>query len=239
IVSTLNLIEIYPVRNSWTPVADFISSLPFCIAQTTDRILAVEMANYPNEVELPVSFRSWDYEWTPEIQPKHGLEANMQGKIAGFAREWQREEVESWQALIDNKRTFPPEQNGKYSDSQRWLFLQKNVLMFALMENRRLVNKWLDAGNEIKIERFKSYYIITLAVFLEYYVQGKVGKASDVGDFYHLSYAPYVDLGVFDNERNDLLRKISRMATPLGKMRSYNLKQFIDIVRQNTQSLRT
>ncbi|SRR5258708_17850902 len=229
VISTLNLIEIYPVQSLWPPVAEFVASVPFCIARNSDKILAVEMLNYPNKIELPTGFCSRDYAMS-KLELKNAIETNLKGKISDFDSSWRKEKLGIWQALIENKKTFPPEQNGKYSDFQRWLFLQKNVLMFVVEEDKDFASKTIEEGNHIIIECFKSMYILTLAVFLEYYVQGKLGKASDIGDFFQLGYAPYVDLAVFDNERNALAQRIRRLSTPLGTISSYNFRQFVDIV---------
>ena len=69
---------------------------------------------------------------------------------------------------------------------------------------RDFLQEKVSKSEEIKIVCFKSVFIQALAIFLEYYVQNKEGKLSDVADFYQLSYVPYVDLSIVDKERDDL-----------------------------------
>ncbi len=81
-------------------------------------------------------------------------------------------------------------------------------------------------SQEIKIECFKSVYIQALSIFLEYYVHGKDGKKSDVGDLFQLSILPYVSLAVVDNERYDLIQKINRQSLFPETLQACNLAQF-------------
>jgi hypothetical protein len=78
----------------------------------------------------------------------------------------------------------------------------------------------------INLERFKSFYIQVLAIFLEYYVQKKGGKPSDMGDFLQLSLVPYVDLAVLDNERNNLIQRINRDSLFPSSLRACGLSDF-------------
>lgn len=60
--------------------------------------------------------------------------------------------------------------------------MQTNVLKFLFPDHKAFVEEQVAKSQEIKIECFKSSYIQALTIFLEYYVQGKDGKLSDIGD---------------------------------------------------------
>ncbi len=82
----------------------------------------------------------------------------------------------------------------------RTVFLNTSVLAMLHSRYRDCLQEKVSKSEEIKIVCFNSF-IQALAIFLEYYVQNKEGKLSDVADFYQLSYVPYVDLSIVDKER--------------------------------------
>jgi len=226
----MNLIEIYRWKKRWTEVADFISSVPFYIAQNPEEITDNEVLNYPNEVALPISFRSSDYSYS-RAELEEAIEINLQGKISSFDKRYRSEQQNILEAILNNRSSFPPEKNGKYSSYQRWLFLQTNILKLLFPTYGDFLKEKASKSQEIRIECFKSIYIQVLAIFLEYYVQRKDGKPSDVGDFYQLSYIPYVSLAVVDNERNDLIQRMNRTSAFPKRLSAHNLAQFRNIIR--------
>lgn len=58
IVGIMNLMEIYTWQKCWSEVSELISSVPFCIAQNPEKIMTLEIQNYPNKIDLPVAFCS-------------------------------------------------------------------------------------------------------------------------------------------------------------------------------------
>src|SRR4051794_21275009 len=59
IINVVNLIEIYRHQiQRWKNIGGFLSSVPFCLAHNTERILDKEVEAYPNPIALPVSFSS-------------------------------------------------------------------------------------------------------------------------------------------------------------------------------------
>jgi hypothetical protein len=225
IIGVMNLIEFYRWKKRWTEIGEFISSVPFCIADNPEQLTDAEARNYPDEITLPVAFCSSDYSYT-STELKEAIEVNLRDKISVFDRRYRKEQGDILQSILDNRNSFPPAENGKYSTFQRWLFLNTNVMRFLLPTYREFLEQRLSRQEEIKIECFKSIYIQVLAIFLEYYVQKKDGKQSDIGDLYQLSHIPYVDLAVVDNERNDLLQRMNRGKFFRAKLSVLSLAQF-------------
>src|SRR3954453_18125322 len=65
--STMNLMELFSWPKRWPEVVSFVSSVPFCIAQNTDKITACEIASYPDELtSLPVGFCSSDHSFSAD-----------------------------------------------------------------------------------------------------------------------------------------------------------------------------
>ena len=104
--------------------------------------------------------------------------------------------------------------------------MQTNVLRFLFPIYVSFVEEQKASAQVINIESFKSAYIQALIIFLEYYVQKKGGKLSDIGDIYQLAIIPYVDLAVIDNERNDLFQRINQRNLFPEKLNTCNLAQF-------------
>ena len=122
ILSVMNLVEIYRWKKRWTEVADLVSSLPFDIAQNPDQITDEEVWNYPNDIVLPVGFRSSDYSYS-SAELKNALEVNLRDRISSFDQWYRNEQRGILETILNNRSTFPPEEGGKYSPFQRWLFL--------------------------------------------------------------------------------------------------------------------
>jgi hypothetical protein len=221
----MNLIEIYRWKKRWAEVADFVSSVPFCIAQNSEEITDNEVRNYPNEVALPTGFCSSNHTYS-KTEMKEAIEINLSGKISLFDKRYRREQQGVLETIQKNRSIFPPGENGKYSSHQRWLFLQANVLKLLLPTYRNFLDEQVSKSQEVRIECFKSIYIQILAIFLEYYVQGKDGKLSDVGDLYQLSYIPYTGLAIVDNERSDLIRRMNATNLFPQELPACNLAQF-------------
>jgi hypothetical protein len=225
IIGVMNLIEFYRWKKRWEEISEFISSVPFCIAPNPEQLTDAEVHNYPEEITLPIAFCSSDHSYT-RIELQEAIEANLSGKISVFDQRYRKEQGNILQSILDNRRTFPPEENGKYSTFQRWLFLNTNVMRFLLPTYKEFLEQRLSKQEEIKIGCFKSIYIQVLALFLEYYVQRKDGKPSDIGDLFQLSHIPYVDYAVVDNERSDLLQRMNRGGFFRTELPVYNLAQF-------------
>ena len=175
VVGALNLVEVYPHQRRWSEVANFISSVPFCIAQNPDQVADAEVARYPEATTLPVVFRSSDHRFS-SAELGDAIVGNMRLKIASFNRNFRDQYEETLQALLEDRNSFPPDSGRRHSAAQKWIFLQKAVL--AMLSPRHLsFLKKLHASQElIKIELFRSVYIQALAVYLEYHVQKKKGK---------------------------------------------------------------
>ena len=101
-----------------------------------------------------------------------------------------------------------------------------NVLKFLFPDYVSFVEEQRAKSQVVKIESFKSGYIQALIIFLEYYVQRKDGKSSDIGDIYQLAIIPYIDLAVIDNERNDLFQRVNQGNLFTEKLHTCNLSQF-------------
>jgi hypothetical protein len=225
VVGVMNLIEFYRWKKRWNEIADFISSVPFCIAPNSDQLTDAEIRSYPESIVLPIAFCSLDYSYTT-TQLKEAIEINLRGKISEFDQRYRKEQSDILQSILDNRLTFPPEENGKYSEFQKWLFINTNVKKFLLPTYKEFLDQRLSRNEAIEVECFKSIYIQVLAVFLEFYVQKKNGKPSDIGDLLQLSHIPYVDYSVVDNERDNLLKRMNRERFFRQELNVCNLAQF-------------
>lgn len=227
VVGTLNLQEIYSWPSCWSSVATFISSVPFCIAQNSDRIADAELAGYPDAIPLPIGFRSLEHGFSSE-ELRGAIEHNMRAKIASFNSEFKGSYEQTLQALIEDRDSFLPEPSRRHSPTEKLHFLHKAV--FAMLSPRHLPNlrHLLTSQGPIEIERFRSVYIQALAVFLEYHVQRKPGKPSDVGDICQLALLPYVEQAVLDNERNDLVMRLNREEAFQKRLSSCRMSEFVE-----------
>jgi hypothetical protein len=231
IVSVWNLIELYQHQRRWTEVIQFITSVPFCLAQNPEQILDSEVQSYPVKAILPTGFCSYEHEFSAGDLAQ-AIETNLQDKISRYDTSYRREYMSVLDAMITNRATFPPEANGKYSTFQRQLFLQTNVLRRLLSAHRDFVEA--HQSEEIHIAHFRSVYIQMLILFLEYYVQGKLGKPSDVADFQQICYIPYVNLAVLDKERASVVQRINRLKAFPEPLVAFNLAQFISLACPKT-----
>lgn len=226
VVGALNLVEVYPHQRRWSEVADLIASVPFCIAQNPDQVADVEVASYPEAITLPVVFRSSDHRFS-RTELGDAIEKNMRIKVASFSRNFRGRYEETLEALLEDRDSFPPDSGCRHSTAQKWIFLQKSVLAMLSPRHLGFLKKLLASQEQIRIELFRSVYIQALAVYLEYHVQKKKGKLSDVGDILQLALLPYMDEAVLDNERNDLVMRINREWPPPEELQSCTWSEFL------------
>lgn len=230
VVGVMNLMELVSWPKRWAELLSFVSSVPLCIAQNPEEIAATEVANYPSEITtLPVSFCSSDHTFSAD-ELRDALSTHLEGKVTDFASRFRSLNQEIFQSILSNRISFPPERAGKYTSVQRQIFLQSSVLRMLFPSHRDFFGRLLAVGEEINIQRFKSAYLQALAIFIEYYVQKKPGKVSDVGDIHQLGLVPYVDLSVLDNERHNLIQRINREGLFPTSLRTCNLSEFKDIL---------
>ena len=229
IIGIMNLMEIYGWRKRWPQVSEFISSVPFCIAENPEKITAREIENYPNKIDLPVAFCSSDYAFS-QLELQNAIELNLEEKIASFEKKYRAQYKETLDSILSGRDDNLPDEHGKYSDQSRWVYMQINVLKFLFPDYKAFVDEKRAKSEFIQIECIKSAYLQALIIFQEYYVQRKAGKLSDIGDIYQLAIIPYIDLAVIDNERNDLVQRINRNGLFPAKLNACNLSQFKKIV---------
>jgi hypothetical protein len=232
-VGTMNLMELVSWPKRWSEVLSFVSSVPFCIAQNSDEIAAKEVAAYPNELaSLPVGFSSSDHSFSA-TELRDALSFHLEGKIADFAGKYRNNTEDTLKTILAKRESFQPEKSGKYSSIERQMYMQSSVLSMLFPEHRDFLRRALATAKTegrkegINIDRFKSVYIQALAIFLEFYVQKKAGKLSDLGDIIQLSLIPYVDLAVLDKERNNLVQRLNRDKLFPSYLRACNLSDFI------------
>lgn len=229
IIGIMNLMEIHTWPKRWADASEFIASVPFCIAQNSEQIAAHEVRSYPYQIALPIGFCSAEYSYS-KAELKEALEINLKEKIASFEKGYRNQQRSILDSILNNRSSFLPEENGKYSTIQRLIFLQINVLRFLYPDHKDFLEAQLAKSHEIKVECFKSVYIQALAIFLEYYVQKKDGKPSDIGDLYQLAIIPYADLAIIDNERNDLLQRVNRDNLFPTRLSTCNIAQFKKVI---------
>jgi hypothetical protein len=222
IVSIMNLMELYTWTRRWSEVADFISSVPFCIAENPEQILTLEVEHYPNPIELPVTFCSSDHSFS-NAELKEATEINLKTKVALF-------EMAFYRIVIN----ILPMRTASIRLLRQWVFMQSNVLRFLFPSYVSFVEEQKASAQVINIESFKSAYIQALIIFLEYCVQKKGGKSPDIGDIYQLAIIPYVDFAVMDNERNDFFKRINQGNLFPEKLNTCNLAQS----RKNNNAVR-
>ena len=225
IVGIMNLMELYTWPKRWSEVSEFISSVPFCIAQNPENILELEIQNYPSEIELPTNFCSSEHSFS-QVELKGAIEINLKHKISAFEGNYRKQYEGILNSILGDRKNYPPDENGRYSAAGKLIFMQINVLKFLFPRHNAFVAEQKAKSSLIKIECFKSAYIQALIIFLEYYVQKKQGKPSDIGDIYQQAIIPYVDLAIIDNERNDLFQRINRDEPFPGKLNTWTLSQF-------------
>jgi hypothetical protein len=229
IVGIMNLMELYTWPKRWPEVSDFISSVPFCIAENPEKILALEVEQYPDVINLPVAFCSSEHSFS-KTEIKEAIEINLKTKVALFEKKYRGQYQDILEEILSDRKRYRPSENGKYSVAQRFTFMQINVLKFLFPDYQSFVEEQRAKSQIVKIESLKTAYIQTLIIFLEYYIQKKDGKSSDIGDIYQLAILPYVDLAVIDNERNDLFQRINQGNLFPEKLNTCNLAQFRKII---------
>jgi hypothetical protein len=234
----MNLMEVVSWKRRWSEVIEFISSVPFCVAENTDRITAREVECYPDELtSLPVGFCSSDYAFSTD-ELRDALSLHLRGKVADFARDFRNKNEAIFQSVVGKVPSFTPERSGRYSPVEREMFMQSSVLSMLSPEYLGFLRRELAASQRngrkdgIIIRKFKSIYIQAAAIFAEYYVQKKAGKLSDMADILQLSLVPYVDIAVLDIERTNLIQRFNRDQLFPSPLKACSLSDFKALIKE-------
>jgi hypothetical protein len=206
VINIYLLIEIYQHEIAWDEILEFISSVPFVIAKNIDKVQDEEVSSYPNKITLPYSLCSDEISERIEII-KAAFIYNFIEKISLYAKSSKEQAKEILANHVRERQNVPPDENGKYSDFQFWLFIESNILSFLLQKYPDFIKEKKVKKEKIIESAFSSYNISTAAVFYEYYLQNKKPKLSDIGDYWHLSYLPYLQFAVLDKERFALINR--------------------------------
>jgi hypothetical protein len=230
VVGVMHLIEAYKWKRYWSESANFISSLPFFIAENPENITKAEVAHYPDEITLPIAFNPADFPYSVD-ELRQAIEINLQGKISSLEQNYRNEYRTIWQSMLDNRKTYLPDNGKNYSDVELKVFFMMNVMTWLYTSGHQdFLQKKISASQEIVLERFKSIYLPLVAIFVEYYINKKDGKPSDVGDFYQMGIIPYVDLAILDKERNALIQRVNREKLFPQRLQTCNLAEFRQMV---------
>jgi hypothetical protein len=225
VVNVVSLIEIYLDQPSrWAEIADFLSAVPFCIAKNPDRIFAEEAKHYPHAIPLPLGFCAQAHaESMTEL--RKAIEDNIKSKIPAFLRSYKREREEFLSKVLIRIGKLP----AGARDRNAALFIYINE---PILEDLVRCHKPFFGAHALpaEVKNFKSSYIPNLSMFLEYYVAKKKPKKGDLGDFFHMSYIPYVGEAVIDGERFDMLERINRSGLLSEPLVAYNWRQFLDVI---------
>jgi len=225
VVNAVSLIEIYLDQPSrWEEIADFLSAVPFCIAKNPENIFAEEVKHYPYTIPLPLDFCSQAHA-DSMTELRKAIEDNIKSKIPAFLRSYKKEREEFMSKILTRIHKLP---DGT-GDRNVALFIYTNEPI--LEDLLRYHKSFLDShALPIEVKSFRSSYIPNLSMFLEYYVAKKIPKKGDMGDFFHMSYVPYVNEAVIDGERFDMLERINRSGLLSEPLVAYNWRQFLDTI---------
>ena len=224
VLDLLILHEIYQHQNSWADIIDFLADNKFIFAKNIDKLQDDEVINYPNEITLPCAMHS-DNLGTDKIAISKALLLYLSTVHPTTAVELNHTSRSVMTDNIKEKANYPPDENGKYSSLSTWIFIISNAMREIMLRYPAFCKK-----NDLKKLRWnllKSRNIVSALVFFEYYIQNKTGKNSDNGDFWHLSYLPYIQYAVLDNERYALVNRIRSDHRFRSISKDYSMDLFI------------
>ena len=209
-------------KTNATNILEFIASVPFIITKNIDILFDEEVKNYPNPITLPYSLHSSQLSSDRTIIV-NALKINLINKISVYENNYRNFSSTILNDIISTKNNFLPDEDGKYSIFQTWQFLEYNLLRDLYLSYPWFIKRYKNR-KRIKEELFKSHNIVSIAIFYEYYIQNKKGKNSEIGDLWHLSYIPYYDYAVFDNEKNNLIYRLK------NENRMKNIEKVYDFI---------
>ncbi len=231
-VGVVNLLEIFSWPRRWPEVLNFLSSVPFSIASSPEDVTSAEVLRYPDPIlESPVAFRSTDHSLS-QMELREVLAAMLKGEVARYHKDWFKGAYGPiLKSILDKRSSYLPDKGGKYSQTELRIFLDFNVMRVLYLDHKEFLQSRIKAGEVVKLDLFKSVHMPILAIFLEYYVQKKNGKASDIGDIHQLGLVPYAELSVLDNERHSLVQRINRERLFPQTLSTCNLAEFTATIR--------
>ena len=125
------------------------------------------------------------------------------------------------------KRNFLPDSNGKYTPDQAERFAWMNGVDYLRRHFFGFLRRFKNRPGEPKMERLPSVRVRSLFVFYKYYVHGQSPGESDFLDFAQVSYAPYCDVYVTENNACNVLRRIRINGHMLAGTEALTISDFL------------
>lgn len=222
VFSVINLIELYPHSKRRDAILDFICSVPFAIASNIEHLIDEEVRLYPKAAKLPLVFSSKASKFNA-AQLRYAIAQNLEERISSFKPAFANATRSTFNTILQKR------DSGEVSftkPDEIHLFLMSSVLSMLNLDYGEFLKREKSAGRAIETSLFRVYNLQALAIYTEFYKQNKKGKESDIPDFMQLGFVPYLGLSVLDNERVDMLNRISRMNLGDIQFKYFNLAEF-------------
>ncbi|MFN8550431.1 MAG: hypothetical protein U0103_02985 [Candidatus Obscuribacterales bacterium] len=220
----MNLVETHRAFRKYPAICKFLSNVPFVIAATTDKVTEAEIAAYPNLIQLPITFSSVESGMSSEVL---AYVLNDEEHVISKLRQYDlnfRSNAERIRASIEDSAQAA----AKSKDKLKSHFLLD--LLVRLVTNypacRAKLKQLIDDENLLDFSIFRSNYLQSTAIYVEFVKQKKRVKINDLGDVFQLAYVPYADLSVLDKERADMFRHIHGLGEISENYNVLNMKEF-------------
>ena len=134
-------------------------------------------------------------------------------------------------SILNLKQNFPPNSNGKYSNSNIIEFIERVIIQQLVSFNP----KWAKRNIEIKtfdFSKFQSLHSQLLITFWKFYLLiDRRPKKSDVFDISIVSALPYVDIFITEKNLKNDIDQIGKKGLLFSELQAITINQIDEIIK--------
>ncbi len=197
--------------------------LPTFMIKPSEMILADEISHYPDE-NMPETISLIKLDLRDRFL-EHLINSEKYQKVISFL---ETSKPLVLQSILNLKKNFPPNKNGKYTNEQ----IQNFVARVILQQLQKTHSSWLVNATEnspLEIDKIKSLKSQLLITFWKFYLmRDRKPRLSDIYDIAFSSAFPYVDYVFTENNIVNDIIQIKRKRLFFDNLEPFNINSLIN-----------
>jgi hypothetical protein len=223
-ISIFTVNELQKSKNNFDRFKNDFKILPTFLVKPSEMILADEISYYPVE-NMPETISLNKLDLTDRFL-EYLLNSEKYQKVISFLETTKPIVLQS---ILNLKKNYPPNKNGKYSNDQ----IQNFVARVISQQLQKTHSSWLinvTERNPLEIDKIKSLKSQLLITFWKFYLmQDRKPRLSDIFDIAFSSAFPYVDYVFTENNIVNDIIQIKRKGLFFNNLEPLNINSLINV----------
>lgn len=223
--SVFSVLELKDAGRVYERFLDYFSTIPLILLKGHEELLKEEIEQYPNEAEITApNVTTFSFPIPEGSTRRAELEQLFEmEEIESRRGYWNAGKPDVLEGMLKLVQNFPPD-GTTYSKVRVREFLQEASFQQLCLRAPDFVQRILDSGEEVLVDRFRSVKSMTGTVFYKFYVDKRRPHDSDVFDVIMAATLPYVDAVFTEGHQAEVITKMRRVDPFLDNLELYRLE---------------